>query len=162
MTKRSKNKPGSPTEPVSTDVVCVPDDASKSPMTNQEMNKPFMLVLSDPCNEGLSVIFPCVTIETGIFPVDCDDDAVHTFIVDKITDMTCDAMKTYFTTTSEIQDGICCLVEGNYKHDATGKEYFWFLTSHCPNNSNIAIMFGAACLILEYEYMPLGLAFELG
>ena len=91
MTKRSKNKPGSPTEPVSTDVVCVPDDASKSPMTNQEMNKPFMLVLSDPCNEGLSVIFPCVTIETGIFPVDCDDDAVHTFIVDKITDMTCDA-----------------------------------------------------------------------
>ena len=96
MTKRSKNKPGSPTEPVSTDVVHVQDDTSESPVMSQEMNKPFMLVLSVPHNEGLSAVFPCAAIETSIFPVNHDNDAVHTFIVDKITDMTCDAMKTHF------------------------------------------------------------------
>ena len=85
MTKRSKNKPGSPTELVSTDVICVQDDASKSPATNQEMNKPFTLVLSVSRNEGSSAVFPCMTIETGIFPVDHDNDAMNTFIVDKIT-----------------------------------------------------------------------------
>ena len=53
-----------------------------------------------------------------------DDEAImHTFVVDQITDMTCDAMKPHFTVTTEIQDGFCCLVESNYKHDASGKAF---------------------------------------
>ena len=47
--------------------------------------------------------------------------------------------------TSEIHNAIRCLVEEHYKRDATGKEYFWFLTSQHPNNNNVAITFGAAC-----------------
>ena len=86
------------------------------------MNKPFALALSVPCNEGSSAIFSCVTIETGVFPVNRDDAAMHTFIVDKITDMTCDAVKTHFTVTSEIQDSIRHFVEGNCKRNATGTE----------------------------------------
>ena len=59
--------------------------------------------------------------------------------------MMCDAMKTYFMVTSKSQDGVRRLVEGDYKRDATGKEYFWFLTSQRQSNCNIAIMFAAAC-----------------
>ena len=87
------------------------------------MNKPFTLVLSVPHNKEISAAFPCITIETGMFPVDRDNKAMHAFIVDKITNMMCDAMKTYFMVSSKIQDGIHCLVEGNYKRDAAGKEY---------------------------------------
>ena len=107
MAKPSKSKPGSPSEPVSTDVTRVQDNVSKPPMTEQELNKPFTLVLSVPHDKGSTAAFPPITIKTGIFPVDRDNDAMHAFIVDKITNMTCNAMKTYFTMTSEIQDGIC-------------------------------------------------------
>ena len=145
MAKRSKSKPGSPTEQVPTGITCVQDNASESPVMDQEMNKPFMLALSVPHDKDMSAAFPCTMIEASIFPVDRDDKAMHTFIVNKITDMTCDAMKTYFMATSKIQDGIRCLVEGNYKCDATGKEYFQFLTSQCQSNCNIAITFAATC-----------------
>ena len=145
MVKHSKSKPGSPTEPVSTDITHVQDNIFKPPMTEQELNKPFTLVLSVPHYKGLTAIFHCITIETGVFPVDRDNDAMHAFIVDKITNITCDAMKTHFTMKSEIQDGICCLVKGNYKRNATGKIYFWFLTSQRPSNNNVAITFAATC-----------------
>ena len=82
MMKRSRSKPGSPAEPVSTKITLVQDNAPKSPTTDQEMNKPITLVLSVPCDKGLSAAFPRATIETGIFPVD-RDNKVHTFIVDK-------------------------------------------------------------------------------
>ena len=143
MAKRSKNKPGSRTEPVSINVTRAQDNVSKTPMMDQEMNKPLTLVLSVPHDEGVSVVFPCATIETGIFPVDCDNDTMHMFIVNKITNMTCEAMKTYFMATNKIQDSICCLVQDNYKCDATGKEYFWFLTSQHRSNCNVAIAFAA-------------------
>ena len=145
MAKHFKSKPGSPTEPVSTNIACVQDDASKPPMTEQELNKPFTLVLSIPHDKGLTAVFPRITIKTGVFPVDRENDAMHVFIVDKITDMTCDAMKAYFMMTSKIQHGIRCLVEGKYKHSATGKEYFRFLTSQCPSNYNVAITFATTC-----------------
>ena len=96
MAKHSKSKPGSPTEPVSTDVTCVQDNAPQPPMTNHEMNKPFMLVLSVPHDGELSALCPCIMIETGIFPVDRDNDTTHTFIVDGITNMRSDAMKSLF------------------------------------------------------------------
>ena len=70
------------------------------------MNKPFTLVLSVPHDEELSAIFSPVTIETAVFPVDRDNDALHTFIVNKITDMTSEAMKPLFTMTSEIHDAL--------------------------------------------------------
>ena len=154
MVKRAKSKPGSPTELVSTNVTRVQDNASESPMMDQEMNKPFALVLSVPHNSDLSAIFPCVTIETGIFPVDRDDDAMHTLIVDKITDMTCKTMKTYFTVTSKIQDCICCLVKDNYKCDATGKEYFRFLMSQHPSNYNMAIAFAGHLSTMSLNRIP--------
>ena len=152
MAKHSRSKPGSPTEPVSTDVAHVQDNMSQPTMTEQELNKPFTLVLSIPHDKGLTAVFPRVVIKTGIFPVDCENNTMHAFIVNKITDMTCDAMKACFTMTSEIQDGIRHLVEGNYKRDATRKEYFWFLMSQRPSNYNVAIMFAAAfhqCLRLD-------------
>ena len=145
MVKHSKSKPGSPTEPVSTNNARVQDNISKPPMMEQELNKPFTLVLSVPHDKGITAVFPCITIKTGVFLVDCDNDAMHAFIVDKITDMTCDAMKAYFMITSKIQHGIRCLVEGKYKHSATGKEYFQFLTSQHPSNYNVAIASAAAC-----------------
>ena len=46
--------------------------------------------------------------------------------------------------TSEIQDGIGCLVESNCKCDATGKEFFHFLMSQRPNSHNLPIAFVAA------------------
>ena len=145
MVKHSKSKPGSPTEPVSTNVTRVQDNTSETSMTDQEMNKPFTLVLSVPHDEGISAVFPHVMIETSIFPVDRENDTMHAFIVDKITDMTCEAMKAYFTVTNKIQDGIQCLVQDNYKCDATGKEHFRFLISQCPSNYNVAVTFAAAC-----------------
>ena len=117
-----------PIEPVSTNVTHVQDDLSESPTMDQEMNKPFMLASSVPCNKELSAAFPCTTIETSIFPTDRDDEAICTFIVNWITDMTCDAMKPHFTVTSSIQDSVRRLIESNCKRDATEKELFCFLT----------------------------------
>ena len=145
MVKCSKSKPGSPTKPVSTNINRVQDNASKSPMMDREMNKPFTLVPSVPCNKELSAAFPHVTIVTSIFPVDCDNEAMHTFIVNQIVNMKCDAMKPCFMVTTKIQDGIHCFVENNCKRDATGKEFFHFLTSQHPNNCNIPITFAATC-----------------
>ena len=144
MAKLSKRKPCSPTEPVSTDVNHVQENVSQPPMMEQELNKPFALVSSVPHDKGLTAVFPHVAIKTGVFPVDPENNTMHAFIVNKITDMTCDAMKAYFTVTSEIQDGIRHLVEGNYKRDAPRKEYFWFLMSQRPINYNVAIVFAAA------------------
>ena len=90
-------------------------------MMDQEMNKPFALAPSVPHDTDLSAVFPPIVVETGIFRVDRDDDAMHTFIVNKITDMACDAVKSHFTTASEIQDTIRHLVEEHYKRDAAGK-----------------------------------------
>ena len=109
------------------------------------MNKPFALVTSVPHDEELSAVFSPVTVETAVFPVNRDNEAPHTFIVDKITDMTSDALKPFFDMSSEIHDAIHCLVQEHCKRDATRKECFWFLTSHRPNNSNVALTFGAAC-----------------
>ena len=145
MAQHSKSKPGSPTEPVSTNVTCAQDNTPQLPMTDQEMNKPFMLVLSVPHDADFSAIFPPVMDEISIFPVDRDNDTMHTFIVDKIDDMTSDAMKSFFTMMSEIHNAIRRLVKEHYKHDATGNEYFWFLTSQRPDNNNVAIMFCATC-----------------
>ena len=94
MPKRSKSKPDSPAEPVSVNVTRVEDKISESPTMDQEMNKPFMLVLSVSRNEALSAVFPHAMIETGVFPMNHDDEAMHAFIVNKMTNMTCDAMKT--------------------------------------------------------------------
>ena len=80
--------------------------------------------------------------------MDCDNEAMHSFIVDQITNMTSDAMKPHFMVTSEMQDGIHFLVESNCKCDATGKEFFCFFLSQCPNICNIPIAFAAACLLL--------------
>ena len=104
-----------------------------------------MLVLSVPHDRELSAAFPPIMVETGIFPVDHDDNGTHTFIVNKITDMTCDAVKSHFTMASEIQDAIRHLVEEHCKRDAAGKEHFWFLMSQRPSNHNVAIRFGATC-----------------
>ena len=101
------------------------------------MNKPFTLALSVPHDVELSAVFPPIVVGTRIFPVDRDNDGTHTFIVNKITDMTSDAMKSLFTMTSEIHDAIRRLVEKCCKWDATGKECFRFLTSRRPNNSNV-------------------------
>ena len=126
---------------------------------DQEMNKPFMLVLSVSRNEALSAVFPHAMIETGVFPMDHDNEAMHAFIVNKMTNMTCDAMKTYFMVTSKIQDGICRLVEGNCKCDTTGKEHFWFLMFQRPSNCNIAIAFAAACQQCLHWIPPLVVSF---
>ena len=80
-------------------------------MTDQKMNKPFTLVSSVPHEGELSAAFPPVTVETGIFPVDCDNNTMHAFIVNKITDMTSNAMESHFKMTSEIQDTVRRLVE---------------------------------------------------
>ena len=77
--------------------------------------------------------------------MDRDNDTLHTFIVDKITDMTSDAMKPFFEMSTEIHEALHRLVQGHYKRDATGEEYFRFLTSNRPNNNNVAVTFGAAC-----------------
>ena len=47
---------------------------------------------------------------------------MHALIVDRITGMTCQAMKMHFAATSKIQDGIHCLVEDNHERNAAGKE----------------------------------------
>ena len=145
MAKCSKSKPGSPTEQVPTGDTCVQDNASKSPTMDQEMNEPFMLVLSVTHNKEMSASFPCITIEIGMFPVDRDNKAMHAFIVDKITDMMCDAMKMHFTVTSKIQDGISRLVKRNYKHDAARRNVsnFWYLsvraTAMLPSHSLLPV-----------------------
>ena len=104
MAKRSKSKPGSPAEPVSTNVTRVQESTPQPPMTNREMNKPFTLASSVPHDEELSAVFSPIAVETAVFPVDRDNKALHTFIVSKITDMTSDTMKSLFTMTSEIHD----------------------------------------------------------
>ena len=88
MVKRSKNKPGSPTEPVSANVTRAQDDEPQPPMTTREMNKPFTLLPSVPHDEELSAVFSPIAVETPVFPVDRDIEALHTFIVNEITDMT--------------------------------------------------------------------------
>ena len=145
MAKRYKRNPGSPTEPVSNDVTRVQDNAPQPPMANQEMNKPFTLVSSVPHDEELSAVFSPIMVETAVFPADRDNNATHMFIVNKITNMPSEAMKSLFTMTSEIHNALRCLVKEHCKHDATRKEYFWFLMSHRPNNSNIAITSSATC-----------------
>ena len=146
MKKRLKSKPGSPTEPASTTVPQVRQDDEPHPtMANREMNKPFTLVITIPHDAEMSAVFSPLAVETAVFPVDRDNETLHTFIVDKITDMTTNAMKPFFEMSSEIRDALHRLVQEHYKRDATGEEYFRFLTSHCPNNSNVALTFGAAC-----------------
>ena len=146
MKKRSKNKPGSPTEPASANVTQVQQENEPHPtITNREMNKPFTLVITIPNDAEMCAVFSPATVETAVFPVDRDNETLHTFIVHKITDMTTDAMKPFFEMSSEICKALHHLVQEHYKRDATGEEYFRFLTSHRPNNSNIAITFGAAC-----------------
>ena len=124
MKKRHKNKPGSPTEPASTNVTHVQDNEPQPPMMTREMNKPFTLAISVPHDEELSAVFSPVAVETAVFPVDRDNKAPHAFIVNKITDMTSDALKSFFEISSEIHDAIHRLVQEHYKRDATGKEYF--------------------------------------
>ena len=86
------------------------------------MNKPFTLVITVPNDEEMSAVFSPVTVETAVFPVDRDNETLHTFIVNKITDMTTDAMKPFFEMSSEIREALHRLVQGHYKHDATGEE----------------------------------------
>ena len=62
----------------------------------------------------------------------------------------------HFMMTSEIQDGIRCPVEENYKRDATGKEYFWFLTSQRPSNYSVAITFAVTCHQCLHSNSPSG------
>ena len=50
---------------------------------------------------------------------------MHTTIVDKITDMMCDAVGPYFTVTTEIQNAIYVIVEGCYNCDATCWSRIW-------------------------------------
>ena len=157
MKKHHKNKPGSPTEPASTDVTQVQQENEPHPtMATREMNKPFTLVITVPNDEEMSAFFSPVTVETAAFPVDRDNETLHTFIVNKITDMTTDAMKPFFEMSSEIRDALHRLVQEHYKRDATGEEYFRFLTSHRPNNSNVAITFGAACRQCLHSDSPSG------
>ena len=108
-------------------------------MTDQELKKPFTLAT-----------------KAGIFPVDHDNDTMHALIVDKITGMTCKAMKMHFAATSKIQDGIHRLVEDNHKRDAAGKECLRLLTSSCPSNCNVAIAFPAACQQCIHSDSPSG------
>ena len=114
-------------------------------MMNREMNKPFTLTIVIPHDAEMTAVFSPCTVETAVFPVDRDNDLLHTFIVNKITDMTADAMKPFFEVSSEIREALQRLVHEHYKRDATGEGYFQFLTSQRPNNSNVALSFGAAC-----------------
>ena len=91
-----------------------------------------MLVLSVPCIEGSSAIFPHMTIEPGIFPVNRDNNAVHTFVVDKITDMTCDAMKT---------------------------EYFWFLKSQSQATITLPLRLPPLVISASVRIPPLVVSF---
>ena len=75
-------------------------------MVNQEMNKPFTLVIAIPNDAEMSVVFSPCTVETAVFPVDRDNELLHTFIVNKITDMTADAMKPFFQVSSEIREAL--------------------------------------------------------
>ena len=68
----------------------------------QDINKPFSLVLSVSCNAELSVAFSPMVIEAGIFPVDHDNETMHATIVDKLTNMMCNAMTPYFEVTVKI------------------------------------------------------------
>ena len=102
IAKRSKSKPGSPTEPVSSDATRVQDDASKSHTMEQDINKPFLLVLSVPHNAKLSAASPPMVIEASIFPVNHDNKTMHVTIVDELTNMMCNAMDPYFTVTVKI------------------------------------------------------------
>ena len=88
------------------------------------MNKPFTLVLSVPHKAAMSVIFPLMMIEANIFPVHRDNEVMHTTVVDELTDMMCNAMDPYFMVTTEIQNGICLIVENSHKRDATGIKFF--------------------------------------
>ena len=56
------------------------------------MNKPFTLVMTVPNDEEVSAVF-----SPAVFPVDRDNKTLHTFIVNKITDMTSDALKSFLT-----------------------------------------------------------------
>ena len=137
MTKRSMSKPGSPAKPISTEAARVQENAFESHTMEQDMNKPFLLALSVSRNAELSAAFlPPMVIEAGIFRGNRDNEIVHTTIVNKLTDVTCNAMDPHFTVTVKIQNAICLIVESNHKRDATGTEFFCFLTSqhqcsHC-------------------------------
>ena len=56
MEKHFKSEPGSPTEPVSTNVTRVQNNVPQPPITDQEMNKPFALALSVPYDGELSAV----------------------------------------------------------------------------------------------------------
>ena len=97
MGKRLKNKPDSPTESASTTVPQVRQEDEPHPiMVNREMNKPFTLVIAIPNDAEMSAVFSPLAVETAVFPVDRNNKTLHTFIVNKITDMTADAMKPFF------------------------------------------------------------------
>ena len=66
------------------------------------MNKPFLLLLSVPCNAEVSAAFPHMVIEASIFPVDRDNKTMHATVVDELTNMTCNAMNPYFMVTAKI------------------------------------------------------------
>ena len=66
------------------------------------MNKPFTLVITIPHNTEMSAVFSPLAVEPAVFPVDHDNETLHTFIVNKITDMTADAMKPFFEVSSDI------------------------------------------------------------
>ena len=145
MTKCLKKKPGSPTEPVSANAACVQNNVPESHATEQDVNKPFTLVLSVPCDKEMFTVFPDVTIEADIFPVDRDNDTMHTNIGNEITNITCNAMHPQFTVATEIQNAICLINENSHKCDATGIKFFRFLTSQHPNNCNVPVVFAATC-----------------
>ena len=92
MTQCLKKKPGSPTEQVSADATHVQDNAPKFCTMEQDVNKPFTLALSVPCDVEMSAVFSPVTIEANIFPVNLDYETMHTTIFDEIASMTCTAM----------------------------------------------------------------------
>ena len=97
MKKRLKNKPDSPTESASTTVPQARQEDEPHPiMVNREMNKPFTLVIAIPNDAEMSAVFSPHAVENAVFPVDRDNESLHTFIVNKITDMTTDALKLFF------------------------------------------------------------------
>ena len=107
MGKRLKNKPDSPTESASATVPQARQEDEPHPvMMNREMNKPFTLTIVIPHDAEMTAVFSPCTVETAVFPVDRDNDLLHTFIVNKITDMTADAMKPFFEVSSEIREAL--------------------------------------------------------